>query len=213
MKPVTDILWTVVRWALPLTVAAVIVAAAVGSQRIGEEVRRRIESVLRERLPALGVVIRSASLVEGEGILVRGVTITAADGEIVAVDEIHLACGTTLADLATGMPQITAVRLRRPIVQARRLGDGRWNLSTIFANRGAGLAVPIDVEDATVSIEDAGAGRRAVLRNIGVALQPVDETGSAAGTIIRGRIGGDLFDAADFEGRVGHDGGFAVTGH
>jgi len=213
VKPVTDILWTLVRWALPLTVAAVIVAVAIGSHRVGEEVRRRIEVVLRERLPGLGVAVRSASLVEGEGILVRGLALTTTDGEMLAVEEIHLACGTTLADLATGAPTITAVRLRRPVVHARRVADGRWNLSAVFAERGAGLAVPIDVEDATFAIEDAVAGRRAVLRNIGMELRPAVEAGRPAGTTIRGRVGGDFFDTADFEGRIDHDGGFTVAGH
>lgn len=95
MKPVTDILWSLVRWALPLTVAAVIVAVALGSQRLGEEVRRRVEARLRERFPTLAVSIRSASLIEGEGILVRGLAIgDRTDGEaMLTVEEIHLEIG------------------------------------------------------------------------------------------------------------------------
>ena len=98
VNPLTDTLWTLVRWTLPLTVAAVIVAVALGSHRVGEEVRRRVEAKLQERLPALDVRVRSASLVEGEGIVVRGVSLsTAGDpGEMLTIDEIHLACGTTL---------------------------------------------------------------------------------------------------------------------
>ena len=45
MKPLTDTLWTIVRWTLPLTVAAVIVAVALGSHRVGEEVRRRVREM------------------------------------------------------------------------------------------------------------------------------------------------------------------------
>ena len=77
VKPLADTLWTLVRWTLPLSVAAVIVAAALGSQRIGEEVRRRVEIRLREKFPELEVTVRSASLVEGEGIIIRGVSLSA----------------------------------------------------------------------------------------------------------------------------------------
>ena len=38
MKFLTDLLWTLVRWILPLSAAAVVVAVALGSNRIGEEV-------------------------------------------------------------------------------------------------------------------------------------------------------------------------------
>lgn len=214
MKPVTDILWSLVRWTLPLAVAAVIVAVALGSHRLGEEVRRRIEARLQERFPTLGVTVRSASLVEGEGILVRGLAIRAGDGEeaMLSVEEIHLACGTTLAELAAGEPRITAIRLRRPVVQAQRGGDGRWNVAALLAARGEGAGLPVDVEDATLAVDDAAAGRRFVLRNIDIALSPAADAAAAMRTLVRGQVGGDLFERADFAGHLDRDGGFAVAG-
>ena len=74
MKFLTDLLWTLVRWILPLSAAAVVVAVALGSNRIGEEVRRRVEARLQEMIPGLTVRVEAASLVEGEGIVVRGVS-------------------------------------------------------------------------------------------------------------------------------------------
>jgi hypothetical protein len=214
VNPLTDTLWTLVRWTLPLTVAAVIVAVALGSHRVGEEVRRRVEAKLQERLPALDVRVRSASLVEGEGIVVRGVSLsTAGDpGEMLTIDEIHLACGTTLTELAAGAPKITAVRLRRPVVQARRDAAGKWNVAAILEARGAGLGVPVDIEDATLAVEDATDGRRFLLRNVGLELRPAGAE-HVVRTVIRGRVGGDLFDRADFEGHLDADGGFAMAGH
>ncbi len=216
MKPVADILWTLVRWTLPLTVAAVIVAVALGSHRIGEEVRRRVEARLQARFPTLRVAVRSASLLEGEGIVVRGLTIGDAvqgGGEMLAVDEIHLACGTTLAELATGELTITAVRLRRPVVQARCDASGRWNVATLLAARGTGLGVPVDVEDATLAVQDAAAGRQFVLRSIGVELRPATGAIAVPRTMVRGQVGGDLFDDADFAGHLDADGGFELAGH
>jgi hypothetical protein len=46
VKPVSDILWTLVRWTLPLSVAAVIITVALNSHRIGEELRRRERALL-----------------------------------------------------------------------------------------------------------------------------------------------------------------------
>ncbi|MFM7138598.1 MAG: AsmA-like C-terminal region-containing protein [Planctomycetota bacterium] len=226
MKPLADTLWTLVRWALPLSVAAVVVAAALGSQRIGEEVRRRVEARLRDRFPELVVTVRSASLVEGEGILVRGVSLSAGgsgDGSgngsagpptrpMLAIDEVDIACGTTLAELATGEPRITAIRLRRPVVQASRDATGRWNVAELLAARGAGPGIPVDVEDATLAVDDATAGRRFLLRNVSLELRPEAAPAAVARTVLRGRVAGDLFDHADLEGHLDATGCFAIGG-
>jgi hypothetical protein len=216
VKPLADILWTVVRWTLPLTVAAVIVAVALGSHRVSEEVRRRVEARLQERFPTLVVRVRGAGFVEGEGILVRGVSMATHEGdgrELITIDEVHLACGTTLAELAAGQPTITAVRLRRPVVQATRTVAGQWSLGPLLENRSAGLDIPVDVEDATLAVEDLQAGRRFMLRNLDVRLRPETDSGVVSRTAIRGHVAGDLFERADFEGQLTADGGFALAGH
>ena len=216
MKPLTDTLWTIVRWTLPLTVAAVIVAVALGSHRVGEEVRRRVETRLRERFPALDIQVRAASLIEGEGILIRDVSFAPADGAgapIVTIEEVHLACGTSLAELAAGEPRITAVRLRRPVVQAHRDAAGHWNIATLLEARGRGLGLPVTVEDATLAVEDLLLGRHFTLRSIGITLRPASAQDAVERTVVQGRVGGDLFERADFEGHLDGDGGFALAGH
>jgi hypothetical protein len=214
VKPLADTLWTIVRWTLPLTVAAIIVAASLGSHRIGEEVRRRAEAKLRERFPTLDVQVRSASLIDGEGILIRDLSLgEPGQPPLVTVEEVHLTCGTSLAELATGELPIAAARLRRPVVQASRGADGRWNISTLLAARGKGLAMPVVVEDATLAVDDALLGRRFVLRNVGITLDPQSADGGGIRTAIRGRVGGDLFERADFEGHLSAEGTFALQGH
>jgi hypothetical protein len=64
-----------VRWALPVTVAGVVAAGAIGSSRLGEEVRARIQQKLAQEFPTLAVQVQGASLVEGEGIVARGISI------------------------------------------------------------------------------------------------------------------------------------------
>ncbi len=214
VKPLADTLWSIVRWTLPLTVAAIVVAAALGSQRVGEEVRLRVETRLREHFPTLEVQVRSASLVEGEGILIRDLSLAeAGQPPLVTVEEIHLACGTSLTELAAGAPRIAAVRLRRPVVQARRDGSGHWNVATLFESRQGGARLPVTIEDATLAVEDALLGRRFTLRNIGMALEPQTDDGGSSRTAVRGRVGGDLFERADFEGHMTVDGEFNLAGH
>jgi hypothetical protein len=214
VKPLADTLWTIVRWTLPLTVAAIIVAAALGSHRVGEEVRRRVEARLRDRFPTLDVRVRSASLVDGEGIIVRDLSLAVAgQPALVTIEEVHLACGTSLADLAAGEPHITSVRLRRPVVHASRGTDGGWNIATLLEARGGGLSLPVTIEDATLAVDDALLGRRFALRNVGITLEP-QPTDTAGGRMaVRGRVGGDLFERADFEGHLATDGTFSLAGH
>ncbi|MEX0670296.1 MAG: AsmA-like C-terminal region-containing protein [Pirellulales bacterium] len=218
MKSLTDFLWMMVRWTLPLSVAAVVVAIALGSNRISEEVRRRIESRLQERFPDLTVRVGAASLVDGEGIVIRGVSfvdpaLPAEYRRLLVVDEVRVACGTTLKDLVAGEPRVTAVRVSRPIVHACRGADGRWSLSKLTRSGQGGLPVPVTVDDATLLIDNAGLSTRLTLRNIGVDLRPLADGSGGTGTVIRGTVAADLFDRAGFEGKLSAGGGFELTGH
>ena len=218
MKSIADILWTLVRWTLPLSVAAVVVAITLGSNRIGEEVRRRIEGRIQSRFPDLAVRVGAASLVEGEGIVIRGVTIVdpklpAEQRGLLSIDEIHVACGTTLTDLMAGDLRITSVRVRRPMVHACRAADGRWSLAKLVRNGDGGLPVPVTVDDATLVVEGAGLGTRLTLRNIGLELRPAAAAaGGGPATAVRGTVAGDLFDRAVFDGSVSAAGVFELAG-
>lgn len=205
MNSLADTLWTLVRWAVPVTVAGVVAAGAIGSSRIGEEVRGRVEARLAKQFPTLTVQVQGASLVEGEGIVVRGVSLVDPKmpqqwRQIVWVDEIRLACTTSLTELATGPPRITAVRLRRPVVHAVRQTDGVWNLQKLLGEAAPGGLVPVSVEDATLLVDDPGRQLRSTLRQVSLDVQP---DAQAAGTaIVRGSASGDRFERLAFQGRV-----------
>jgi hypothetical protein len=216
MKSLADLLWTLVRWTLPLSVAAVVVAVVLGSNRIGEEVRRRVEARLAAAFPGVVVRVAGASLVEGEGVVVRGVSFEdpslAGEGRrLLVVEEVRAACGTSLQDLLAGEPTITSIRLVRPIVNATRGGDGRWNLSQLLRAGGEPLRIPVGIDDATLVVESGGLGGRLMLRNVAVELRPLAEAEGPA-ISVRGSVAGDLFDRAGFEGRVDPQGDFAVAG-
>ena len=48
MNSLADLLWAIVRWAVPLTVAAAIALVAIGLEQLDNEVRRRVEAKLAE---------------------------------------------------------------------------------------------------------------------------------------------------------------------
>lgn len=214
MKTLADILWTLVRWALPVTLAGVVVAGAFGTGRIGEEVRRRIELRLRAEFPELAVQVQAASLVDGEGIVARGVAVVDPAlppqyRQLLWIEEVRLACSTTLADLAAGEPRITSVRVRRPLVHAYRGSSGVWSLQKLARSGTASQTVPVTIEDATVLVEDAGLRSRITLRQLGLEVLP--QADGLAG--VRGSVAGDFFERVDFSGTVNVAGGnFAVTG-
>jgi hypothetical protein len=218
VKSLADILWTIVRWTLPLAAAALVVTVAIGTNRMGEEVRRRVEARLQAEFPALEVRVRAANLVEGEGIVVRGIEVTdpaiaeEAFRRFLSIEEAHLACGTALTDLAAGDIRITAVRLHRPTLHLVRGLEGRWNVSGLVGGRSAGVTVPVTIDDATLVVDDAASRERLTVRHLGIELAPaVTEAGPQVG--FSGGASGDPFDRAAFSGDfLQADGSFRLVG-
>ena len=200
MHSLADTLWTLVRWTVPVTVAAVVAAGAIGSSRVGEEIRGRVEARLAEEFPTLNVQVQGASLVQGEGIVVRGVSLVDPKmpqqwRQLLWIDELRLACTTDLTELAAGPPRITAVQVRRPVVHAVRSADGTWNLARLWRQRSPGGLVPVSIEDATLLVDDNCRRMRATLRQFACDVQPAvaDSEGEVWATV-RGSFAGDLFE-------------------
>ncbi len=197
-----------VRWALPITVAGVVAAGAIGSSRLGEEVRSRVQQRLAQEFPTLSVQVQGASLVEGEGIVVRGVSLIDPSlpkecRQMLWIDEVRLACSTNLADLIAGAPQISAVRLRRPVVHAVRQAEGRWTVAGLLKQRaGGGLLVPVTIEDATLLVDDVLRQTRVAVRQLSLDVEPDESEGNAGWATVRAVAAGDLFERASVAGRV-----------
>ena len=208
LKPLADTLWMLVRWALPITVAGVMAAGAIGSSRLGEEVRSRVQQRLAQEFPALSVQVQGASLVEGEGIVVRGVSLIDPSlpkecRQMLWIDEVRLACSTNLADLIAGAPRISAVRLRRPVVHAVRQAEGRWTVAGLLKQRaGGGLLVPVTIEDATLLVDDVLRQTRVAVRQLSLDVEPDESEGNAGWATVRAVAAGDLFERASVAGRV-----------
>jgi len=175
VNSLADLLWAIVRWAVPLTVAALIALAAIGLEQLDDEVCRRVEAKLAEVFPSLEVEVASAELIDGEGILVRGVALTASGlsaeaAPLVQVDEALLSCSTSLADLATGNVPLRGIHLRRPIVHAVLLDNGEWNLARLQPHGGDGQIVPVTIEDAAIEIRQHG--QKITLRDLEFRFDP-----------------------------------------
>ena len=208
LKPLADTLWMLVRWALPITVAGVMAAGAIASSRLGEEVRSRVQQRLAQEFPALSVQVQGASLVEGEGIVVRGVSLIDPSlpkecRQMLWIDEVRLACSTNLSDLIAGAPRISAVRLRRPVVHAVRQAEGRWTVAALLKQRaGGGPLVPVTIEDATLLVDDVLRQTRVAVRQLSLDVEPDESEGHAGWATVRAVAAGDLFERASVAGRV-----------
>jgi hypothetical protein len=216
VQSLTDMLWMMVRWTVPLTVVGIIGAGVVGGVRINEELRRRVESAVAEHVPHLGVQVQGADLVSGMGIVIRGLAITdprapTARRQVLWIDEVWLACDTHLAELALAKPRLTAVRIRRPMVHAYRDEAGSWNLASLamlLRPGGRAHSLPVSVEDATVLVEDGGLRIRETFRSGRLDVRPLTDS-AEEGTVWAVRGGGtaDSFQSVTVEGTVRPQGG------
>ncbi|MFM7250238.1 MAG: hypothetical protein ACKO5R_10090 [Planctomycetaceae bacterium] len=203
MNSLADTLWTVVRWAVPVTVAAVVAAVAIGANRIGAEIRARVEARLQADYPDLVAEVQGASVVQGEGIVLRGVSLSDPRmpqqwRQVLWVDEVRIACGTTVADLAGGAPVIEGVRVRRPVVHAVRRAQGEWNLRRLLRAPGGTALPPLSIEEGTLLVDDLHRQARTTLRRLQAEITPQAD----GGVVLRGAAEGDLFGRASVQGSL-----------
>jgi hypothetical protein len=188
VNALADLLWAIVRWALPLTVAAMVAFAVIGYEQLDGEVCRRVEARLAASFPSLKVDVKSAELVEGTGILARGVSLTDPElageaGDLVTVEEVLIHCSTNLADLASGHVVLREVALRRPYVHAALLENGEWNLARLQPVGGDGRIVPVTIEDAAIVIHQNG--KQTSFRDLKVRFDPASRDGVESEEAVR----------------------------
>ena len=115
--------------------------------RINEEIRCRVESRFADRYPNLKVSIRSAELVEGVGIEIRGMSFfereeiaadavgARADGSVepfIYLEHVILNCPTELAKLLSPDVPVSKITIHRPIFRVSRRLDGFWNMAKLL---------------------------------------------------------------------------------
>lgn len=184
--------------------------------RMDDEIRARMQARLSEQYPGLHIKIRSAVVVKGEGIAIRGLSILdpAAEGpgaELLSYDECFLCCLTDLQTLLTGDPQITRVTIRRPTLRMTRRADGSWSASKLLPlpKYGNGPAPEVTIENGTIEISDPlrTLSCALTLRDVNLKMTPVASAADPSGAPpqrrhVTGTLSGDYFRQVIFDGEV-----------
>jgi hypothetical protein len=206
--------WWCFKWALVLAGLGVALGMLYLYPRVDEELRLRVEAEIGRHYPGLTVRVRSVQILSGEGIEVRGVTITepAAEGpraELIAIEEMFIVCRTEWQELISGVPPIERITIRRPTLRVTRRPDGSWSAARLLPVPGAGDQQPeIQLEGGVVEIFDplGTPASTLTLRELSFSTRSVGEAqqvGPEAHTRhIRGAFSGDHLRQGVFEGWI-----------
>ena len=127
-----NVAWFCFKWGLLTAVVGGLAVAPFCYSRLNEEIRARVEQKLAAHYRGLSVVVRSAQLVDGEGIEIRGIRIvepgaTGPQAELLYVDEMFISCPTDLLPLIEDRLEINHIIFRRPTLRLTRRSDGSWS--------------------------------------------------------------------------------------
>ncbi len=213
--------WSCLKYAGLVAIAAAAGAGLYYYNHVNDEIRRRVLELLATHYAGLHVQIRSALLVEGEGIEIRGITISDPElsgpsAELAYLDEIVLSCRTELQEFLNGHPKIERVRVRRPRIRATRLADGRWSAARLLPCPKFGKhRVETVIENGVLELVDATRPNSPTftLREIDLELAPVIAEHVDGDEPVRfaGSFGGDYFQRASIKGQLAaHGSGFRI---
>ena len=201
------------KWGLAVALVAGFFFAIWLYKRVDDELRSEIERRCAQLCPHLRIRIRSAQLLPGEGIQLRGVRITITvlpkvTATIAEIEEIMLAGPVDYKGLLSGEVPIQRVVVRRPQVRIACGSDGQWNISRLLPlpKLAGSKHPPIHIENGMVEIVDlrgpiptAIAYRDIQMEISGDSLPQSD--GSTAGIRkFRGTMTGDYVRRIDVEG-------------
>ncbi len=187
-------------------------------QRMDNEIRCRVEELFAKHYPGLQVKVRSAALMKGEGISIRGLTIVdpAAEGpggELLNYDECFIACPTDLSGLLSGELRPTRIVVRRPTLRMTRRGDGTWSAARLLPlPRFTEGAMPeVRVENGTIEVFDPtkSPACTTTFRDVNLSFSPIPPPAGQPETTRRRRVQGtatgDYFRQVIFDGEVDID--------
>jgi hypothetical protein len=132
--------WFLFKWGVLGAVIGTVFAVPHLNRRVDDEIRRRVEAQIAQHYENLKSTIRSAELVPGRGILVRGLAMVEPDAEgpraeLLQADEVFFTCPTELDKLIQGDTEVSRVVLRRPTLRVTRRPDGSWSLDKLLHPR------------------------------------------------------------------------------
>ncbi len=206
----------IIQWVVVPVVVVGLIAALYFQGRIDEEIRLKIERRFAEHYRDLDVRVHAARLTPGEGIEVRGLSIslpgaTDEQGELLYIDEMFVACNTELDQLIRYEPRITRLVIRRPVIRAQPDAQGKWNVARLLPLPSFGGSPPQgELEHATVEFSDPshGLGRTFVIRDLNLTFEPrpsVKQPGKHDFGV-EGRLAADYTRTVSFAGVFAADG-------
>jgi len=209
--------WFFFKWGVALAIGIAGVVAFHMYRQFNDTIRSQIQTRLAEHYAGLSVTLRSAELVEGEGIAVHGLSIVepGAQGpraELLHVDELFLRCGTDLEQLLSGAPEVSEVVIRRPVVWITRRPNDAWSASCLLPWPRLGRKPPtVRIENGRIEWFDPLRSPAATVtfRDVNLTLA-TNDSGQAgvAGTErhFQGTLGGDHLRQVTIDGRLDPDG-------
>lgn len=184
-------------------------------KRVDEQLRLEIERRCAKSCPHLRIQIRSAQLLPGEGIQLRGIRVAVpnwprARASIAEVEEISLLGPVDYKGLLAGRVPVHRVVVRRPRVRVVCDERGRWNVAQALPlPQVAGNAdFPIEVENGTLEVVDLRGSTPSTVafRDLQIRVDGGRTVSSSTGgqslRTFRGTLTGDFLRRLDFEGTV-----------
>ncbi|MBN2291458.1 MAG: AsmA-like C-terminal domain-containing protein [Pirellulales bacterium] len=218
VKVFVNFCWFIFKWGLvPGVVAAAIIVPYL-YHRIDEEIRLHVEARFAEHYPDMKVRVRSAQLVEGVGIEIRGMSFSergtnsdggVADSALVYLEHVVLDCSTELPELMCPEVPISKVTIRRPVFRLTRRADGSWNAANLLPLPSFSDRPPeVIIEGGTVEIVDERKNPVSsfTLRDLNLRLGTLEQTdgeqsaNNANARTVSGSLTGDHLRRVEFTG-------------
>jgi hypothetical protein len=178
--------------------------------RLDEEIRGRVENLLRNHYRGLTVKVQRARRVAGRGIEIRGITI--AEGGpgapvLARIDEILAECDTRLPDFLTKPLRIKALRVHRLQLRGERKPTGVWNISHLLPLPPCQSETPpiATISDASLEIVDPDqpASTGWSLHKVELTVTPVTAPPSDNMLLrVRGTASGDRLERMEIDGLI-----------
>lgn len=218
LKGLIDGCWRFFKWGLLLAIVAAAVVVPYAYHRMDDEIRRRIEARIAEQYPGLAVTVRSARLIEGEGIEIRGLSIVepgavGPTAELAFLDETFLVCRPDWQELIQGKINIRQIVIRRPTIRITHRADGSWSAARLLPLPKLGDQPPGGrVENGVVEIYDPlhNPASRLTLRDANLEFAPATNTvpgrDGRRPLGVHGRMTGDHVRRIDIDATFDHGG-------
>ena len=170
--------------------------------QVDDLIRSHLETRLAEHYTDLQVTLRSAKLVDGNRIVVRGLRVIdpqapIARREIVTVDEIDIGCNADIESLLQKKLDVTQVAVRGMHMRAHQTADGQIDVARLWPLPKMGNSKPkITWERSTVEFLQAGRPEHAIIVNdLRVVVDQVgpDEQSPLGRFEIQGEMSGNRF--------------------